>query len=901
MTYQVLARKWRPKDFASLVGQEHVVRALTHALDGGRLHHAYLFTGTRGVGKTTLSRIFAKALNCETGVTSTPCGVCRACREIDEGRFVDYVEMDAASNRGVDEMAALLERAVYAPVDARFKVYMIDEVHMLTNHAFNAMLKTLEEPPSHVKFILATTDPQKIPVTVLSRCLQFNLKQMPAGHIVSHLEHILGEEKVPYDAQALRLLARAADGSMRDALSLTDQAIAYSANQVNEEAVRGMLGALDQSYLIRLLDALADGDGAAVLSVADEMALRSLSFSTALQDLASLLHRIAWAQFAPSSVLDEWPEAADLRRFAEALSAEQVQLFYQISTIGRSELGLAPDEYAGFTMTLLRMLAFEPAPTGGGGGAVGSARASGQAGASGAKRAGAPAVAAQQGASGAPAIAAASAVLGNSRGASANATAPARETQPDDAAALEKGAAVQLAQQANSPIEVPPADNSTQATSPDSGQGVAAEESPGAEPAVTGESVPAPVVHNVNSAPLQSVDDAAAASASPVSSAAPAAAALAPWDDAPTDSTVNEASVTAGPDGSAATEVPAVASLDDSAPASSLSAPAAAALARTEQAAAAAPSQELPPAGDSAPRRAGGASAALDVLRSAGLKVSSDRGRASAAAAAKPAAPAMPKPAAPRVVVPVPTPGAPRRAPQQDAAPAAPAARAAGSSPSSPAQRNGAEQSGASAPPWDDMPPDEYMPLTAADEGYYGLPDDSYMPVFDSGPDDVRMNTAAASTPAPVVDQRPLPPAVSLDPLGFKGDWPALAVDLPLKGISYQLAFNSELMALEGNTLKLNVPVPQYAEASQVAKLKTALADKLGQTVDVLVEVGPARRTAAAHDAAMRAQRQQEAEREIGADPFVQSLIREFGASIVPGSIRPISPDAGSNGAPSVH
>lgn len=231
MTYQVLARKWRPKDFASLVGQEHVVRALTHALDGGRLHHAYLFTGTRGVGKTTLSRIFAKTLNCETGVTSQPCGVCRACREIDEGRFVDYVEMDAASNRGVDEMAALLERAVYAPVDARFKVYMIDEVHMLTNHAFNAMLKTLEEPPPHVKFILATTDPQKIPVTVLSRCLQFNLKQMPAGHIVSHLERILGEERIAFEPQALRLLARAAQGSMRDALSLTDQAIAYSADR----------------------------------------------------------------------------------------------------------------------------------------------------------------------------------------------------------------------------------------------------------------------------------------------------------------------------------------------------------------------------------------------------------------------------------------------------------------------------------------------------------------------------------------------------------------------------------------------------------------------------------------------------------------------------------------------
>ncbi len=405
MTYQVLARKWRPKDFASLVGQEHVVRALTHALDGGRLHHAYLFTGTRGVGKTTLSRIFAKALNCETGVTSQPCGVCRACREIDEGRFVDYVEMDAASNRGVDEMAALLERAVYAPVDARFKVYMIDEVHMLTNHAFNAMLKTLEEPPPHVKFILATTDPQKIPVTVLSRCLQFNLKQMPAGHIVSHLERILGEERIAFEPQALRLLARAAQGSMRDALSLTDQAIAYSANEVTETAVSGMLGTLDQTYMVRLLDALAAADGPQILAVADEMALRSLSFSAALQDLASLLHRIAWAQFAPASVLDEWPEAADLRRFAELLSPEQVQLYYQIATVGRGELGLAPDEYAGFTMTLLRMLAFEPATTGGGAPAGGvPARVAGAAPKSGARAAaavGASAVPAVTGATGA--------------------------------------------------------------------------------------------------------------------------------------------------------------------------------------------------------------------------------------------------------------------------------------------------------------------------------------------------------------------------------------------------------------------------------------------------------------------------------------------------------------------
>ncbi|CAB3782588.1 hypothetical protein LMG28614_01506 [Paraburkholderia ultramafica] len=912
MTYQVLARKWRPKDFASLVGQEHVVRALTHALDGGRLHHAYLFTGTRGVGKTTLSRIFAKALNCETGVTSTPCGVCRACREIDEGRFVDYVEMDAASNRGVDEMAALLERAVYAPVDARFKVYMIDEVHMLTNHAFNAMLKTLEEPPSHVKFILATTDPQKIPVTVLSRCLQFNLKQMPAGHIVSHLEHILGEEKVPYDAQALRLLARSADGSMRDALSLTDQAIAYSANQVNEEAVRGMLGALDQSYLIRLLDALADGDGAAVLAVADEMALRSLSFSTALQDLASLLHRIAWAQFAPSSVLDEWPEAGDLRRFAEALSAEQVQLFYQIATIGRSELGLAPDEYAGFTMTLLRMLAFEPAPTGGDG-AAGGARAPGQAGAGGAKRTGAPTVAALRALSGSPVTAGAlpTGALANSR-AAMSAAAPVLES-PAGNAMVDKGAASGGAAESamSSAVQSTDATGARPALA-DSAQDAPAQRSPSAQAAIVAES--APVIDEVKSAPALAPIDADAApapatvDATPAAAKASAAPALAPWDDAPADPASNEVSAKTGLDDAAANEVPANAapddpvanevlaapSLNDPAPAPALTAPATAALARTEQVATDAASREPPPAAESAPRRAGGASAALDVLRSAGLKVSSDRGRATAAAAAKPAAPVTPKPAAPRVVVPVPTPGAPRRAQQQDAAPVARA-------PSAPAERNGAEQNGSSVPPWDDMPPDDYMPISASDDGYFGPPDDNYMPVFDRGPDDVRVNATAAATPAPVVDSRPLPPAVPLDPLGFKGDWPALAVDLPLKGISYQLAFNSELMALEGNTLKLNVPVPQYAEASQVAKLKAALAEKLGQNVDVLVEIGPARRTAAAHDAAMRAQRQQEAEREIGADPFVQSLIREFGASIVPGSIRPITPDAAANGASSVH
>jgi DNA polymerase-3 subunit gamma/tau len=360
MSYQVLARKYRPKSFDTLVGQEHVVRALTHALDQQRLHHAYLFTGTRGVGKTTLSRILAKSFNCEKGITSTPCGVCDACTSIDAGRFVDYIEMDAASNRGVDEMAQLLEQAVYAPSNARFKVYMIDEVHMLTNHAFNAMLKTLEEPPEHIKFILATTDPQKIPVTVLSRCLQFNLKQMPPGHIVSHLDNILGQEHIEFETPALRLLAQGAHGSMRDALSLTDQAIAYAAGKVTLEAVQGMLGALDQSFLIRLLDALAQKDGVGLLAVADDMAARSLSYNAALQDLGTLLHRIALAQSVSAAIADDTPEREHILRLARLFSAEEVQLFYQIAVHGRNELGLAPDEHAGFSMTLLRMLAFRP-------------------------------------------------------------------------------------------------------------------------------------------------------------------------------------------------------------------------------------------------------------------------------------------------------------------------------------------------------------------------------------------------------------------------------------------------------------------------------------------------------------------------------------------------------------
>jgi DNA polymerase-3 subunit gamma/tau len=773
MTYQVLARKWRPKDFASLVGQEHVVRALTHALDGARLHHAYLFTGTRGVGKTTLSRIFAKALNCETGITATPCGVCRACREIDEGRFVDYVEMDAASNRGVDEMAALLERAVYAPVDARFKVYMIDEVHMLTNHAFNAMLKTLEEPPPHIKFILATTDPQKIPVTVLSRCLQFNLKQMPAGHIVGHLERILAAEGIAFEPQALRLLARAADGSMRDALSLTDQAIAYSANQVTEEAVRGMLGALDQSYLVRLVDALVAGDGALVLAIADEMALRSLSFSTALQDLASLFHRIAWAQFAPSSVLDEWPEANDIRRFGQALAPEEVQLFYQIATIGRGELGLAPDEYAGFTMTLLRMLAFEPATDGGGGPAGPGPRAA---------------------ASLPPATGATQRVR----------PAPTVEAQTAEPAAGHAGV----------PASAAPTAEALRDRAP---QSVSSEQRSVAEFA---NNVPPQAADGKRAAPAASEfkSEFKGVSGSRSESAQPQSA--------------RQVDATARP--------------------------------------------------GAAPARTGGASAALDVLRSAGLRVSADRTRANGGTAKASAGDApAPKPAAPRGPTTVP---APRTRREEEGAPAP-----ASAAPQMP-------------PPWDDAPMfdgsvDDYAPVSAED-AYFAAPDfaapgEGFPPPPASGgehaPQAPRGSGATAS-----IDLAKLPPPVMLDAIGVGGDWPALAAELSLTGVAHQLAFNSELTALEGELLKLTVPVPQYAEGAHVAKLKAALGERLGKPVEVRVEVGPARRTAAAIEAAQRAGRQREAERQIDADPFVQSLIREFGATIVPGSVKPLSPDTGA-------
>jgi DNA polymerase III subunit gamma/tau len=371
MSSQVLARKWRPRSFSTLVGQDHVVRALTHALDTQRLHHAYLFTGTRGVGKTTIARIVAKALNCEKGVSSNPCGVCTACTEVDSGRYPDYIEMDAASNRGVAEMTQILDAAVYAPSAGRYKVYVIDEVHMLTNTAFNAMLKTLEEPPGHIIFILATTDPQKVPVTVLSRCLQFSLKNMPQPAIVDHAAYVLQQENIAFDKAALQLIARCANGSMRDALSLLDQAIAYGGGQVQRESVAQMLGAIDSHDLYNLLSNVLVGDTAELIAQADAMQANGVALDNVLADFSTLIHRVALAQVIDPSDDGQF-ESQQLVALAKQAAPTALQALYQIAIFGQRDLPLAPDPLSGFTMCLLRMVAFIPAGNASVGGAVAS-------------------------------------------------------------------------------------------------------------------------------------------------------------------------------------------------------------------------------------------------------------------------------------------------------------------------------------------------------------------------------------------------------------------------------------------------------------------------------------------------------------------------------------------------
>jgi DNA polymerase-3 subunit gamma/tau len=360
MSYQVLARKWRPRQFSEMVGQEHVLRALMNALDSDRVHHAFLFTGTRGVGKTTIARILAKSLNCETGVSSTPCGVCAACQEIDEGRFVDLIEVDAASRTKVEDTRELLDNVQYRPTRGRYKVYLIDEVHMLSNHSFNALLKTLEEPPPHIKFLLATTDPQKLPITILSRCLQFNLRRLHPELIGNHLKHILETEQIKHEDAAVKLISQAADGSMRDALSLLDQAIAYGSNSLKEADVKSMLGTIDRDHVFKLIEALVKADGENLIAILNDIAMSAPDYTAILAELLTVLHHLALLQKVPDAYDDTMGEKQKLLGLADMLPAEDIQLYYQIGLMGQRDLPFAPDPYVGLEMTLLRMLAFKP-------------------------------------------------------------------------------------------------------------------------------------------------------------------------------------------------------------------------------------------------------------------------------------------------------------------------------------------------------------------------------------------------------------------------------------------------------------------------------------------------------------------------------------------------------------
>ena len=819
------------------------MRALTHALHTGRLHHAYLFTGTRGVGKTTLSRILAKSLNCigpdgNGGITATPCGVCEACTAIDGGRFVDYVEMDAASNRGVDEMAQLLEQAVYAPSNARFKVYMIDEVHMLTNHAFNAMLKTLEEPPEHVKFILATTDPQKIPVTVLSRCLQFNLKQMPPGHIVGHLENILGQENVVFEQPALRLLAQGAHGSMRDALSLTDQAIAYAAGAVTLDAVQGMLGALDQSYLVRLLDALANKDGADLMAVADEMATRSLSYNGALQDLGTLLHRIALAQTVPSAVPADLPEYNDVVRLASLFDAEEVQLYYQIAVHGRNELGLAPDEYAGFSMTLLRMLAFRP----GIGGAEGQA-------------AGAPVAARPAGAN--PARAAAAAAMAASAATSDRMSVPVGQPAPASPAAAAPA--------------VPPAPSVRQIAP-------AAAAAANAPRAAHLASVPSPA------APAAATDglDAAASAPAYTAPAAPAAAVSAPALTAPAPAPVAAAPAAPQPAGPPGSPAQAAAGSRPMSPAkmaitAALEAARAAAAARTGQRAPA-PARPAAPQDDAPASQQGSAPAAAPRAAPA----------TAPRAAMQPAAPApgYPAPAAPAARAPAPWEDAP--APNAPAAQAsapwdeqAGAAGAVEAPPQVPQQRRAAPAPQKAEE--DDLPP-----------WVTDFSEESAMP---AGADHIGGMSQAApqqrgAAPAKAPYEYVVTPVPELD---WDGNWPALAAHLPLRGVAQQLATQAELVSctFDGDMALfcIRCPIETWATPANVEKLTTALTERFGRAARIETEIGKAWYTTSVEAQAHRDNCQRAAEESLAADPFIKALMRDFGAFIVPGSIvAPMTP-----------